>query len=358
MRFKLFTYLSPIVLCYILGILIGNYFDTVLLHSTIKTVSEVCLLIAIPLLLFSTDIKAWFANARSTVVSFFVCIFAVAVSSFITGIYFSEQMAESPIMSGMLVGVYTGGTPNLASIGYALGVKQDTFVALHASDTLICGIYLIFLTTIAKPILSTFLSTFVKNSTIHKEYTKSVSNTNSKDYFKDLGKGIVFSALIMGVSVGLTLLIYGSLADSAIALLVLFLTTFSILLSFNKNIRNLDGIYDTGQYLLLVFSLAIGTQAKWSELMSSGSEIFLFTACVMLGAVIIHYILAFLFKIDADTVIITSTAAIFGPVFVGQVAGAINNRSLIFSGMVSGLMGYAIGNYLGLSIAYLLEQLL
>lgn len=67
--------------------------------------------------------------------------------------------------------------------------------------------------------------------------------------------------------------------------------------------------------------------------------------------------MASLFRIDADTVLITSTAAIFGPAFVGQVAVALRNKEVVLSGIITGLVGYAVGNYLGIFIAYLVSNL-
>ena len=57
-------------------------------------------------------------------------------------------------------------------------------------------------------------------------------------------------------------------------------------------------------------------------------------------------------------VMITSTAAIYGPVFVGQIASAIGNKKLIFTGIALGLLGFAVGNYLGIGLAYILKTIL
>ena len=59
--------------------------------------------------------------------------------------------------------------------------------------------------------------------------------------------------------------------------------------------------------------------------------------------------------IDRDTLMVASTAAFFGPVFVAQVAAAIRNPSLLAPGIAVGLLGFAIGNYLGLGVAYLMQ---
>ena len=70
---------------------------------------------------------------------------------------------------------------------------------------------------------------------------------------------------------------------------------------------------------------------------------------------ILHIFIARIFKIDADTVLISGTALICSPPFVPVAAGAIKNRDVILTGMVVGIAGYAIGNYLGIAVAYLLK---
>ena len=87
--------------------------------------------------------------------------------------------------------------------------------------------------------------------------------------------------------------------------------------------------------------------------MNKGSPILYYCAFVMVGSILLHYLLAFFFRIDRDTTIITSTAAIYGPAFVGPIAEVLKNRAVVISGLTTGLVGYAVGNYLGLGLAYL-----
>jgi len=68
--------------------------------------------------------------------------------------------------------------------------------------------------------------------------------------------------------------------------------------------------------------------------------------------------LAKIFKIDADTVIITSTATIFGPAFIGQIAMSIKNKEIIFSGMIASMVGIALGNFLGVGMSTILKALM
>ena len=59
------------------------------------------------------------------------------------------------------------------------------------------------------------------------------------------------------------------------------------------------------------------------------------------------------FRVDVDTAIITSTAAVFGPPFVPPIADALDNKGVLLSGLTTGLVGYAVANYLGLGLAWL-----
>jgi uncharacterized membrane protein len=74
----------------------------------------------------------------------------------------------------------------------------------------------------------------------------------------------------------------------------------------------------------------------------------------MYGSIGLHLLLSKLFKIDRDTFLISSTAAIYGPPFVTQIATVIKNKYLLMPGILAGLLGYAIGNYIGLAVYYLL----
>ena len=108
-------------------------------------------------------------------------------------------------------------------------------------------------------------------------------------------------------------------------------------------------------YFILVFSLVVSSQADFSKFTSEALPIFLNVSFVILFVMLMHTAFAKFFKLDADTVMITSTALICSPPFVPLIAGTINNRQIIVSGLTVGLVGYAIGNYLGIMIGYSLR---
>ena len=55
---------------------------------------------------------------------------------------------------------------------------------------------------------------------------------------------------------------------------MLALTTLGVAASFHPKVRNIKGTYDAGQYFILVFSLALGTNINFREMFVSSSAVF------------------------------------------------------------------------------------
>ncbi len=349
-RSRIVRFLSPVVVCYGVGILFGNQPWIEFSNPVALTTCSVTVALAIPLLLFSVDIIAWLRLARSTVVSFFFCMISVMLASAAAHFMFRSSLDQSAEVAGMLVGVYTGGTPNMAAIGTALQVESETFILLNAADMVVSFVYLLFILTLAGRLLGRVLPVTPPSASAADRGDEQHGKKRPPP-LKSIGLSLGLTALIVAAAVGVSLL-FGEGTEDAVAVLVI--TTGAVAASTVKRVRALPGTQDMGQFLLLVFCVAMGFTTDFSELFSSSSAAFGFTAVVICGAVAIHFLLAIAFRIDRDTVIITSTAAIFGPHMVGPVAVSMKNREILFSGLASGLVGYAVGNYLGIGLAWLL----
>mgnify|MGYP000218174741 CR=1 FL=1 len=374
-RVKVLEFVGATLLCYIVGILLANLPVPIDEAVSMRT-SEAAVLLAIPLLLFSTDFVRWLRLARPTVLSFILALASVLVVATAGSVVFAAHVPEAQKLAGMFVGVYTGGTANMSAIGLALGVQEEVFIMVNAADVVMGGLYLIFLFTVAQRLLLKFAPPF-KPAPANEAPQQSQEGAKARPAVEagdvgrpaaeagDVGRpstggllsragqagaALALSAAVVAVSVGVSLAVTGGLDQT---LILLLLTTLSIAGSFVSRIRNLRGAFETGNYLLLVFCVAIGTIADLGRL-GGTPYIFGYCAFVLVGTVVLHYALAARLGIDADTIIITSTAAVYSPAFVGPVAAALKNREVIVSGITTGLVGFAVGNYLGLALAYLL----
>jgi uncharacterized membrane protein len=97
--------------------------------------------------------------------------------------------------------------------------------------------------------------------------------------------------------------------------------------------------------------------AELNRLLDTAPVLLVWVVFMVFGTMALHLLLSIVFKVDADTVLVTSVAAICSPPFVPIVAGALKNREIVVSGLTTGIIGYAIGNYLGVFCAYLFRAM-
>lgn len=352
-KVKPIQWLSPIVCCYALGILLGNILGPMWDPALARTLSEVSVMLSLPLLLISVDLLGWFKLAKSTILSFVLLIFCVMLVSYLVGTFYKDHDPEVWKMAGMLVGVYVGGTANLTAIGKILGVREDVFVMLNAVDLVFGGLYLLFIMSAGVKILTRILPAFNHEGLDEGEMDLvhwRELNLNKKTLHS------ILLLLLSGVIVGLSVLVSRLLTGEEVpSIIILGITTLALIFSFNKKIRHFEGSQEWGQYFLMVFCVAVGSLANISQLVSGSSWYFLFTGLIMFGSILLHFLCCFFLKIDRDTAIITSMAGIFGPAFVAPMSQVLKNKTILVSGVTTGLMGIAVGNFIGVAVAYLIK---
>jgi uncharacterized membrane protein len=361
-KYAILKKVGAVLICYGLGLIVGNM--GVLPEGAEKyqnLITEITIPLALPLILFSMDVKKWLKMAKSTFISLIIGLFTVLLMIFIGFWIFSDGIEESWKVAGMLVGIYTGGTPNMAAMKTALNVSQELYILTHTYELTLGAIYLVFILSVGQRV---FLWILPPYKSPDSEKTIEVGKLNLEDEFESYDgffKRKIFvpllaafglSVLILGVSYAISLLFPKDFSTAAI---ILFITTFGIAASFVPKIKAIKKTFQLGMYLILIFCLAVASMADISKLADISFSLFYYVGLAMYGSHILHVLIARIFKIDADTVIISGSALICSPPFVPVVAGALKNREIILTGLVIGIAGYAVGNYLGILVAYILK---
>ena len=137
---------------------------------------------------------------------------------------------------------------------------------------------------------------------------------------------------------------------------ILSITTLGIMASFISRLNKIEKTFQLGMYLILVFSLTIASMSDLRTMFTIGMlHLILFITWVYFGSLFLHLILAKIFRIDSDNFLITATAFVFSPPFVPLVANALKNKDVIITGITGGIIGYILGNYFGVILAYFLK---
>jgi uncharacterized membrane protein len=296
--------------------------------------------------------------AGKTLIALITGTLAVVVIVVAGFFMFKDKIPEAWKISGMLVGVYTGGTPNLAALKMMLDVKPDVYIMTHTYDTLVGAFFLFFLVSIGKRVFGSFLPPYP-----FKNIPSGESKADTVDEYKGILKrqyvlplllAMLASILIVGTSVGVSFVFSHSLNT---VIIILTLTTLGILVSLVPRINRIEKTFETGMYLILIFSVVVASMANFRQLINISPALFLYITFAVMGSLVLHAFLSWIFKVDCDTLIIAHTALVCSPPFVPMVAGALRNREVVITGLTIGIIGYAVGNYLGVVLAFLLKNM-
>ena len=360
-RFSLLGKIGPVLILYFIGIIIGNIgLMPGQLPAVQELMSNAMVPLAIPLMLFGSTFKL--SGARSQLLALITGIISVATAVVIGFLIFGDNIPEGNKVGGMLVGVYTGGTINLAALKTMLGVSDETYIMINSYDILVSFLYLTFLLTIGIKLFRKFLPNERKSyseedeaairAEIGKENQNPYKGLFTRPGMAQAGKLLGLTALIVGVSAGIALLLPSGMF---MTVFILLLTTLGIACSFIKPVREMKYSYDMGMYFIYIFCIAVASMADLSKLdFAGGIGLLGYLLAVVFGSLILQVIFAKIFRIDSDMMVISSVTYINSPPFVPMMAAAMKNKDVLIPGLTIGVIGYAAGNYLG----FLMSQLL
>jgi len=354
---------GTIIIAYVIGCVLGLTGlipDTAEIHKVQTDIATYTIPFAIPLLLFSADIKSWTKLApsfiKSTLLGIAGCCLAIVIGFLVCA--HNDGKETFAAIGGMLTGLYTGGNANLASIKVALGVDDTVYIITSAYSTLLSAAYLIFVILFGKKVLGLILPDF-KYDKDNSDGAVTMKNHDNelfyglfkKSHLPTLGKSLLLTVIIIAAGAGIAMLCPKSMFQT---IFILSISTLAIIASTNKKVRKMDRTFEAGTYLILVFSIAVASQVNTNTIGNIDPNIFLFISIATLGSLIMHVLLSALLRIDTDTTLAASISLICSPPFVPVVAGAVKNKAIIGPGIAVGLFGYAVGTYVGFFLAKLL----
>lgn len=370
-RVKFLNKVGPVLTLYIVGVVIANlHIIPSDYYGIQKTLQDVMIPLAIPLMLFGCNLKS--LKAGATIKAFIICTLSVAL--LVTGgfLLLGDKLGvDGPTIGATLTGQYTGGAGNYAAVNMMLderGLSEEMFALVASCNLIVSFFYLMFL-------MGGGIS--ISRRIVHGKNLKAYNDSiNVKEHinehpYREFGKRSSIIQLLKAfgtaVVVAVVSLLLSNLfkkgtpmfdllgGDYSMVVLILGLTTISLILTSLKEVRSWDKSFDAGMYLIYIFCLAMAMLADLSQLdWKLGFWVLVYQAIIVFGSLALSVLLAKPFKVDADSAVITSDTLVNSPLCVPMIAAAMKNKDAMMVGITNGLAGYAVGNYLG----YLVFRLL
>ena len=358
---------SPMAVLYVAGLLVANLTDWIhqpgLLEAN-NLVGNICIPLSIPLMLISCSLTNWRAgNAAKACITGFCSVLIVSVAGYFLFRHNNNPQQFAQI-SAVAIGIYTGGIPNMGAIARGVGMDNTTYLYITSYDLIVTGLYLMFVICFGKPLFRRLLPSRLNPDSSSSANDTQSSTNDSQPPLRSSSTAITI-ALALAIAVASYLLSTLFPDNLSTPMLILLLTTLSIAASFIPLVRRVNNqanqrgsqpvAFTVGLYFVYLFCFSIANACDIRQLDLTGSlNILWYILFIIFGSLILQILFARLIHLDGDTTLVTSVTLINSPPFVPLVAALLGNRELIVTGITIGLIGYLVGNYLGLGLFFLL----
>lgn len=331
--------------------------------------------LALPMLLFSANIKKIWKESGRIVVIFIIGGIGTALGAILGFFILRNHIPELYKMAGMMTGSYIGGGVNFVAMADNFVISKELISALVVADNLNMALY--FFVLISIPSIPFFKKNF--NHPLIDELervgedeeakTRAAAYWDKKEIsLKDIAFTIGISFIIVAISDTLAEFLgsviptnnFGlSLLNGLLGNKYLIITTLTMILAtyLPNFFGNINGAQEIGTFLIYIFFVVIGVPASIHLIITKSPLLLLFCAIMVIVNMLFILFIGKLFKFNLEEILIASNSNIGGPTTAAAMAIAKGWTPLVLPAILAGTLGYIIGNYFGIFIGNLLSIL-
>ena len=349
-RTKLGQWLSGVVLTIIAGTALANLRIVPFASPFHDMVWIYAVNLAIPLLLFHADLRKLVSEAGMMLIAFAIAVLGT-VAGVLAGFYLIDLGPDASRIVATLGASWIGGSMNFAAVSQALGLNENgsLIATMAATDAVVMVIFMaaILLMAGSRALVRFIPSKIIAagdDGIVHKEEDKPPLDMGALAMLLFLAAACAFGGRLVGEALGM-----GGYS-------VLFITLLALVLAniFPAYLAKLRGGFDLGMFFMYVFFGVIGAGADIVLMVQTAMPIFFFVLVMATVHLCVVLAGARIFRIDLAEALIASNAVAVGPATAAAMAASMRWRLLVTPGILLGVFGYAVANFIGVGLAALL----
>ncbi|AVO38289.1 DUF819 family protein [Pukyongiella litopenaei] len=368
-RIDVLDRIGVVILTFALGMFIAALFSGTALfqndafRSLQTTVSEVSVALALPLIIFSTSLRTALRDSGGALKAMGLALVSVCLASFAAAFFFAGSVDLVWQVAGMATGAYTGSGVNLAAVKTAIGADQDTFLTMVTYDIVYSAFFMLVVMVFGQRLAGLVLRPYVfsgASDVASASGIEHIASESASGYLCLIQRRYMAGSLVVlaasAIVVVISLVISGLFpAGWSSTATILSITTLGMIGSLLPALHRRRTGFHLGMYLILVFCLTSGTMLDTAVLTDMNWALGGYFASILIGTMVVLLLLCRLADIDRDTYLVAACASIMSVPFIPVIAGALKNRELLIPGIAIAVIGYAVGNYLGVLVATLVR---
>ena len=341
-----------IILC--LGVLLSNI--QIIPHSAdaYGVVGSMLVPLAIPMLLFRADLKQVFAEVGPMLKAFIASALVIAVSIIVLTLAFDFGKYESKV-AGTLAGSYIGGSLNFVATAQAVQLDDPNhYVAALTADTIGAVLFLILL--MVMPALA-----FVRRLMPSRYYSEAGANLGAEAGHQETTAAKPFDVAGLAAAMAISFIIC-ALADLISAKLgqesysILIITILALLVAnFMKPlVKRFNSEFEVGTFFMYMFFVTIGAGADIATIAGVALPYVVLICLAVAMFFVLILVVGRVLRLDLAELMVAANACILGPATAAALAAGQGWKDLVTPGMLTGILGYSVGTFIGVAVTKLL----
>jgi uncharacterized membrane protein len=313
------------------------------------TIWRVMVPLAIAMFLLKADIVEIVQKGGRTLLGFAFGSVGVVVGAFIAAATLNAGPEEAKL-AAVFTATYIGGSMNFAAVAEAVQFQDRGLLASAlAIDNLLGVSCIVFLMYMASWKFLQKRFHWRADEIFHTPTTAELAGDRVmtvSDLFAIVGIAAVACAAASAImnAVG-----YPSYSMLAITVIMTMVGTFG-----KKYVAGIKGEDVLAMGLMYMFIAMVGTGIDFQAMFSAAPGLFLMVLIIFVTHFVFMFAAAYFFKLNYAEIIVASLACITGPPVVAAVAIAFKWNNLLAPGVLTGVLGYIIGNFIGIGVFWAL----
>lgn len=314
-------------------------------------VSDLLVPAAIPLLLFKANLRRILEEGGPMLLAFGIGVIGAALGA-VLGFYLLPLGREAAELAGVFTATYTGGSMNFVAVAKAVGFDDSSqYAAAMAADNLVGTPYLLVLVVLpaigwVRRAFPSAIIEVTETERVGHAVPDEAGSLNLLHLSFALALSLAICALGQTIAWSLGIGRYGILFITAIAVAAANLAP--------RHMARLQGDFELGTLFMYLFFVTIGASANLLELASGALVLVPYAMLIIACHMLVLGAGVKLLKIDLAEALVASNACIMGPATAAAIAAGQGWRNLVTPGLLVGVLGYVIANFLGVAVSGML----
>lgn len=368
-KWKWASKINSCTLCILGGLLFANLKVIPMKSPVYDAVGNYVLILAIPLLLFKSDLRKIYKESGQSFLLFHVCAVGATIAAFI-GAFVCSSFDGIRSFAAAYCGGAIGGTVNIVALSKIFGMDDNMLSSLLmvANFTAVSLLFIfsqmshmsVMQRNFRHPYMDAYYAQ-ISEEDLASGKSQSALFWKRKDVsLLDMAKALATTFAIVGVSQVICGVVNAAAVPSLIhqlfgnIFLMITLVTVIAATSFPKYFNNIGGSDEIGNVMMLIWFVTIGCGCDIAPIIKYGALTLIFFAISFVVMSLITFTVGRFFKISMEEIMACIIAAIGGPPTAAALAISNGWNALIVPGMLVGIYGYIIGNYFGVFVGNML----